>query len=146
MHPTPTGEPTPEASGEPPRVRALVLEDDATIRVLVARVLARLGYEVVSAEDGETAIELYRRALDAGERFRFVLMDLTIPGGMGGQDAVAHLRALDPQVRAIVMSGLSTDSMVSDFGRFGFRGAIVKPFRTADLVAVVAQVMADSAD
>lgn len=122
--------------------RILVMDDEVLIREVVALFLRRQGYEVVEAERGEDAIEVYQEALDHGHRFDLVIMDLTIPEGMGGAEAISRLRVLDPAVRAIVASGYSSDPVMARCQEYGFRAALPKPFRMAELSTVVAEVLA----
>lgn len=120
----------------------LLMDDDAAIRSLVSRLLGQLGYSVEAVADGAAAVERYREALEAGRPFDAVIMDLTIPGRMGGREAIEHLRALDPGVRAIVSSGYSDDPVLADHARYGFCGVLSKPYRAADLAAALAQALA----
>lgn len=122
--------------------RVLLMDDDAAIRSLVSRLLRQLGYDVEAVADGAAAVERYRQAQEAGRPFDAVIMDLTIPGQMGGREAITHLRALDPGVRAIVSSGYSDDPVMADYARYGFCGVLSKPYRAADLAAALAQALA----
>ncbi len=83
---------------------------------------------VVAVDDGRRAVELYAEALGRGRRFDAVVLDLTIPGGMGGLETLRRLRVLDPDVRAIVASGYSDDPVMAEPQRHGFRGVVPKPF------------------
>jgi len=121
--------------------RVLVMDDEATILSVVRRMLERLGCEVTTAPNGDVALARYGEALDAGEPFDVVLLDLTVPGGMGGQDTLRLMRELDPDVRAIVCSGYSNDPVMAEFREKGFSGVIVKPFPMEDLAAVVGSVL-----
>ncbi|MBN1531496.1 MAG: PAS domain S-box protein [Spirochaetes bacterium] len=111
----------------------LVMDDEDVVLEVMKRMLTHLGYRVTTSRDGREAVELYSKALAEGRRFDAVVMDLTVPGGMGGAEAIAHLRAIDPEVKAVVSSGYSSESIFSDYERFGFRGYIQKPFRLEDL-------------
>lgn len=113
--------------------RILVMDDDEAVQRVLGRMLARLGYQVECVKDGLSATELYARELRAGRRFDAVIMDLTVPGGMGGKDAVKRLLEIDPRVKAIVSSGYSSDPIMSNFRSFGFAGVITKPYELADL-------------
>ncbi|MER3404267.1 MAG: hypothetical protein C4289_03075, partial [Chloroflexota bacterium] len=84
-------------------------------------------------------------AQEAGRPFDAVIMDLTVPGQMGGREAIERLRALDPDVRAIVSSGYSDDPVMGDYARYGFCGVLSKPYRAADLAAALAQALAPAA-
>ena len=100
--------------------RILVLEDDATVRAVMARMLAKLGYESVFAQEGQEALELYTEARRAQQPFDLVILDLTIPGGMGGLETLQNLLAQDPRTKAIVSSGYADDPVLANFQDFGF--------------------------
>ena len=130
--------PMAESSGG----RVLVLDDEDAICALVTCALEPLGYEVVEAYDSLTAIRLYHEAMEDGNRFDLVISDLTIPGSMGGVEALKRLRELDPEVRAIVSSGYAMDPIMADFRQFGFCGMIAKPYEIDALGRAVANAMA----
>jgi CheY-like chemotaxis protein len=113
--------------------RILIMDDDETVLRLTAAMVEELGYETELAIDGQTAITSYRRALTGRQPFDAVIMDLTIPGGMGGKEAMKHLREIDPHVVAIVASGYSNDPVMADFRGHGFAAQLSKPFRVEDL-------------
>ncbi len=121
--------------------RILVMDDEDFIRELAEEMLVTVGYEVGSAKNGEEAIALYQAEMTAGRPFDVVILDLTVPGGMGGQEAMKHLLATDPQVKAIVSSGDSNDPIMANFKSYGFQGAVQKPYRVQDLVAVLNSVL-----
>jgi PAS domain S-box-containing protein len=123
--------------------KIVIMDDEAVIRELLELMLSQLGYSVESASDGTEAIALYSKARDAGHPFDAVIMDLTIPGGMGGKDAIHKLREIDPQIRAMVSSGYSTDPIMANFQHYGFRGVVVKPYNMAELSTVLHRVMTD---
>ena len=125
--------------------RVLVLDDEDAICALVTCALEPLGYEVVEAYDSLTAIRLYDEALKAGKRFDLVISDLTIPGSMGGVEALKRLRELDPNVRAIVSSGYAMDPIMADFRKHGFCGMIAKPYEIDALGRAVSSAIADNA-
>jgi PAS domain S-box-containing protein len=111
----------------------LVMDDESVVRDTTGKMLAHMGYEVAFARSGEEAIEIYGAAMNEGRRFDAVIMDLTIPGGMGGREAAARLRVMDPDIRMIVSSGYSNDPIMSNFRAYGFSGMIVKPYSINDL-------------
>ncbi len=113
--------------------RVLIMDDEEDVRQTTGDVLKRLGYSVEFAADGAQAIELYQKARETGTPFDAVIMDLTVPGGMGGREALEKLLVIDPEVTAIVSSGYSNDPVLADYNRYGFSGAITKPFRISDL-------------
>lgn len=123
--------------------RILVMDDEELVRTVTKSMLEFKGYEVELANDGTDAIEKYKCAMQDGEPFDVVLMDLTIPGGMGGSEAIANLLAVDPKARAIVASGYSNDPVMANFRSHGFRKVIPKPFKLEELTAVVAEVLAE---
>jgi len=123
--------------------RILVMDDEEMVRDVGARMLTLLGYNVEFAEDGAEAIALYEHALDSGEPFDAVVMDLTIPGGMGGKEAIQKLREIDPDVRAIASSGYSTDPVMANYEEHGFAAVVPKPYQTQELGRAVHEVLAN---
>ncbi|GJL59326.1 MAG: hypothetical protein NPIRA03_21830 [Nitrospirales bacterium] len=113
--------------------RVLVMDDEHSIRRMVEDALTQFGYDVVGVPDGQTAIEMFSKALADGNKFEVVILDLTIPGAMGGVKAIQHLRKLDPHVKAIVTSGYSDDPIMCDFQSHGFQGILIKPYKIFDL-------------
>ena len=121
--------------------RVLIVDDEEAIRGLVEFTLTHLGYKVCSAATALEGVELYRQKLQAGERFDCVILDLTLPGGMGGKDALKLLLEIDPSVNAIVSSGYAMDATMSRYHDFGFRGVITKPYEAAELGRTVREVI-----
>jgi CheY-like chemotaxis protein len=99
--------------------------------------LSFLGYDVELACDGAEAIDLYGRAMGSDAPFDAVIMDLTIPGGMGGKDAVSEILAVDPEAKVIVSSGYSNDPIMAHYKEYGFSAAIAKPFDLQSLKNIV---------
>jgi PAS domain S-box-containing protein len=142
-----------ELPAEPPRQfnevitgtgRVLIVDDEEAIRALVEFTLTNLGYEVFQAESALEGVNLYREKLEAGERFDAVILDLTLPGGMGGKEALKKLIEIDPTVNAIVSSGYAMDATMSRYRDFGFRGVIAKPYEAAELGKIVHEVIESS--
>ena len=103
--------------------------------------LAGIGYRAECVADGREAVAAYRRAREAGNPFDAVLLDLTVPGGMGGEETLRELRGVDPAVCAIVSSGYSHDRVMAAFREYGFRGMVSKPYRLQDLAAAMASAL-----
>ncbi|MFH1147603.1 MAG: response regulator [Pseudomonadota bacterium] len=123
--------------------KILVMEDEELVRVVIGHMLAHLGYSVEYAGDGKQAIEQYLHAKSQGNPFDAVIMDLTIPGGMGGREAIRRLRDLDSEVKAVVSSGYSNDPIMSDYENYGFKAVIAKPYRIEDLSRVLHEVVGE---
>ena len=121
--------------------RILVMDDEILIRDLASRVLEALGYEAVACADGEAAVHLFREAQEQGAAFRAVLLDLTVPGGMGGKDAAALIRAMDTGVILIVSTGYSNDPIVADCQAYGFAGAVAKPYSVETLAEELTRLL-----
>lgn len=113
--------------------RVLVVDDEEIVREVTGTMLVSLGYEVSFADDGETAIHLYKQEMNAGERFDLVITDLTIPGGMGGRELIQELLEFDPETSVIVSSGYANDPIMANFKDYGFSGVISKPFNVDQL-------------
>ena len=117
-----------ETASEAREYRILVMDDEDMICELAEGILAREGYTVETASDGEEAIAMVDRALGEDSPYDCIIMDLTIPGGMGGKEAVAKVLALDPAAKVIVSSGYAVDPVMANYQKYGFRGMITKPF------------------
>jgi PAS domain S-box-containing protein len=123
--------------------RVLIMDDEGIIRKSTGKALMRMGYEVECAKDGTEAIEIYTRAREENRAFDLVIMDLTIPGGMGGREAIAKLIETDPEVRAVVSSGYSNDPIMSEYEDYGFRGVVSKPYTIEDLAQTLYKVIGE---
>ena len=121
--------------------KILVMDDEQMVREVLGKMLLTMGYEVESAQEGTKAIELYTRAQDTGDPFVTVILDLTVPGGMGGKEVMARLLKIDPQVKAIVSSGYSDDPVMANFQRYGFTDVIAKPYRISELDKVLKKTL-----
>ncbi len=122
-------------------IKILILEDEKPIRVLLEKYLRKNNFYVESAADGEKIIEIYQDAFDKGQNFDIVILDLTIKGGMGGDEAFQELLQINPDVKAIVASGYSTKKILSDFKHFGFAGMLSKPFMMSDLLKEIERLL-----
>ncbi|MFA5110401.1 MAG: PAS domain S-box protein [Desulfobaccales bacterium] len=121
--------------------KVLVMDDDEMVREVLGRMLIRLGYEADFAGDGTRALEKFVRAKETNQPFDAVILDLTIPGGMGGKEAIQGLRKIDPQVKAVVSSGYSEDPIMANFREYGFTEVIAKPYRVAELSKILQKVI-----
>ncbi|CAN5586965.1 hypothetical protein BH20VER3_BH20VER3_15740 [soil metagenome] len=122
--------------------RVLIVDDEEAIRALVEFALTELCYDVTGAETALLGIEAYREALASNRRFDLVILDLTLPGGMGGKEALKRLLDIDPTVNAVVSSGYAMDATMSRYEDFGFRGVIAKPYEASELARAVRDVIA----
>lgn len=125
----------------PGKGKVLVMDDEDLVRKVASKILEHLGYSVQCVEDGQAAIEMYKRAKDEEEPFSAVILDLTIPKGMGGKEAIRGLLEVDPSVRAIVCSGYSNDPVMSHFSEYGFCGVIAKPYAIQKLSETLHEVL-----
>jgi signal transduction histidine kinase/ligand-binding sensor domain-containing protein/CheY-like chemotaxis protein len=121
----------------------LLLDDDLDVRQSMGLMLKSLGFQVEYAEEGSLALDLYRKMLNQGHPPEIVLMDLTIPGGLGGQEIIAPLLEMDPKAKAIVISGYSHNPVISEYRNHGFKAAIAKPIMVHELGKVLRKVLSD---
>ena len=122
-------------------VRILVMDDDEDIRILLGLVLSDVGYVVELAEDGARAVELYKIAGEEGRPFDAVMMDLNVPGGMGGEEAIKKLLEIDPQVKAVLSSGHTGDPVLLNYWQYGFCACVVKPFDIFELLDLLEKLI-----
>jgi PAS domain S-box-containing protein len=130
-----------EESATGGRGRILVMDDEDSVRDVARAILLTLGYEVELAKDGAEAISLYKTTKDTPKAFDAVILDLTVPGGMGGAEAMKELRTIDPKIKAVVSSGYSNDPLMAEFAQHGFAGVVAKPYTTKDLSATLKHIM-----
>ncbi len=121
--------------------RILVMDDDEAVRELAAEMLSFMGYEVCTASEGNEAVSLYEKCRNGGRPFDAVIMDLTVPGGMGGAEAIGILRRLDPEIRAIVSSGYANGPIMGDYKNYGFSGVLRKPYSAENMNEVLYRVI-----
>ncbi|RPI52173.1 MAG: response regulator, partial [Deltaproteobacteria bacterium] len=121
--------------------RILVMDDEASLRKIVRWMLEKLGYESEFAKDGAEAIEMYKAAMKSEMPYDAVILDLTIPGGMGGKEAINRLLEIDPGIKAIVYSGYSDDLVLANFQEYGFKGMMTKPFEFLSLSKALHEVL-----
>jgi CheY-like chemotaxis protein len=118
----------------------LVMDDEEFVRDVAMELLRTMGYAVEPAKNGEEAVEKYKRAFSSPTQYAFVILDLTIPGGMGGRETVQELLKINPSVSAIASSGYSQDPVMTDPKAFGFKDKIRKPFTKEELGEVLERV------
>lgn len=121
--------------------KILLMDDDESVRSVAVNMLARLGYETDTAEEGHAAIALYRSALKGGQPFAVVITDLTVPGGMGGEKTVKEILKIDPAAKVVVASGYANDPIMADFKKYGFSGVMPKPYRMEDLARLLHELI-----
>ncbi|HEX8947986.1 MAG TPA: ATP-binding protein [Dissulfurispiraceae bacterium] len=121
--------------------RILVMDDEDMIRDVAGCMLQHMGYSVEFAKDGAEAIRTYEKASSSGEPFDAIILDITVPGGMGGKAAIKELRKRYPDIRAVVSSGYSNDPVMADFRKYGFSSVVAKPYRLEELSAVLHSVI-----
>jgi len=134
----PPSPPPDRASGEG---RILVMDDEVAVAQVTCLMLENFGYRTEIVPDGEAAIAVYSQAILEGRPFAAVIMDLTIPGGMGGRETLERLRKKYPAVKAIVASGYSNDPIMAEYQRYGFAGVLIKPYDMATLNQVLRKIL-----
>lgn len=133
---------TPQAIEEAPvtgTYAVLVMDDEPMIREIAGELLEHLGHEVETVPSGEDALTAYTRRMNENKPFDLVILDVTVPGGMGGKETLLALQKVDPDVAAVVSSGYSHDPLLAEFSEHGFRARLEKPFRLADVKRVLAE-------
>ncbi len=121
--------------------KILVMDDDAMVREAMGHLLGYLGYQVEYANDGHEALEKYQQSLKEQHPYHLVIMDLTIPGGMGGKEAIGKLLSIDPEANAIVSSGYSNDPVMAKYREYGFKGIIKKPYRLQEINSLLSKIL-----
>jgi len=117
-------------------MRILLMDDNDTVRASLSHLLSMLSFEVAPAKDGEEALNLYKKS-----KFDIVILDLTVPGGMGAKETVPKLFEIDPKVLAIVLSGYHDDPVMEHFRDYGFAAAIKKPVTANELSEILSSVI-----
>ncbi len=119
----------------------LVMDDEELVRDIAREMLVTLGYNGQFAEDGEKALAIYKKAFQEKNPFRLLIMDLTIPGGMGGKEAVGKILEIDPEAKVIASSGYSTDPVMSEYKKYGFSGVMTKPYRIEQMSETITKAL-----
>ena len=123
------------------KAKILLMDDEQIILDVTNEVLTFLGHDVQFAQDGAAAIELYKHEKEAGAPFDVVILDLSVPEGMGGKEAIEKLREYDPAVKAIVSSGYANDPAVTAYAEYGFSARLTKPYKITDLKATLEELL-----
>ncbi len=117
------------------------MDDEEKLRVTIKRLLEGIGYDCTITENSEETVQKYIQARDTGNPFDAVILDLTIPGGMGGVVTITKLLEIDPEVKAIIFSGYSTDSVISNYKEYGFCASLTKPAGKTEIVEALEKVL-----
>ncbi len=120
------------------------MDDEEIVQKAAGEMLKSLGFEITSAGDGAKAIKAYQKSQESGRPFDLVIMDLTIPGGMGGKEAIQKLLEIDPEAKAIVSSGYSNDPIMANYYEYGFKASVAKPYKIQELSSSVHKVLSES--
>ena len=124
--------------------KVLLMDDEQIILDVTLEVFRFLEYDIMFARDGAAALALYKHEKEAGVPFDLVILDLSIPDGLGGKDTIALLKAYDPAVKAIISSGYINDPVVQDFMQYGFSARLSKPCKISDLKEILEQLIKKS--
>lgn len=116
--------------------RVLIMDDEELVREVLGEIMKRFGFSVEYASNGEEVLLKYKKSIEENS-FDLVIMDLTIPAGMGGKETISELLKIDPTVVALISSGYANDPVISDFEKYGFRGVMVKPYRVEDIARLL---------
>ena len=116
------------------------MDDEEQLLSVAYKILAWMGYQVTVAQDGKQAIKLYREAMSAESPFDLVILDLTVPGGMGGLQTIHELLKIDQNVKAVVSSGYYNDPVMANFKEYGFCGVVPKPYTLNDMVEALNKI------
>lgn len=122
--------------------KVLIMDDNEKVREVLCRMLTKLGYETDSASDGSQAIEKFFKSKESGQMFDAVILDLTVPGSMGGKETIEKLLMIDPKLKSIVSSGYPEDPIMHNFEKCGFSAVIAKPYIVVEMSMILQRVIA----
>jgi CheY-like chemotaxis protein len=125
----------------PVKGKVLLMDDEQIIRDVTHEILQFLNYEVMSAREGIEAVDLYKKEKMAGRPFDVVILDLSIPHGLGGKETIDLLRNFDPAVKAVISSGFTDDPVVKDFSHYGFSERLTKPYNIHEMKNLLEKVI-----
>ncbi|MDY6904615.1 MAG: PAS domain S-box protein [Thermodesulfobacteriota bacterium] len=123
------------------RGKILIMDDQESVLKMIGRMLTSMGYDRVFASDGAQAVEIFKTAYNSDDPFDLVILDLTVPGGMGGVKTVQELLKIDPTVKAVVSSGYSNDPVMANFQDYGFSGVVSKPYTREELARTLDRLL-----
>jgi CheY-like chemotaxis protein len=123
--------------------RVLIMDDEETVREIAQELLEEIGYTVECVANGSDAVELYRKRKEEGSPYSVVILDLTVSGGMGGREALSKILEIDPNVKAVVSSGYSTDSAMANYQDYGFSAVLSKPYKLEEISSVMQELLQD---
>ena len=121
--------------------KILLMDDEQVILDVTHEVMKFLGYDVMFAKDGAFAVELFSREKMGGHPFDLVILDLSVPDGMGGKEAFEKIREVDPSVKVVISSGYTNDPMMADYAKYGIAGILAKPYRINDIRALLEKLI-----
>ncbi|SHJ90537.1 PAS domain S-box-containing protein [Malonomonas rubra DSM 5091] len=121
--------------------RIMVVDDEEGVRTIATEMLKEMGHDVLTADEGQLAVDIYRKNLEQKTPIDVMIMDLTIPGGMGGEEALQKILAIDPEAKAAVSSGYSNDPVMAKYADYGFSAAIAKPYQFADMAKTINELL-----
>jgi CheY-like chemotaxis protein len=125
----------------PVKGKVLLMDDEQIIRDVTHEILQFLNYEVMSAREGIEAVDLYKKEKMAGHPFDVVILDLSIPHGLGGKETIDLLRNFDPAIKAVISSGFTDDPVVKDFSHYGFSERLTKPYNIHEMKNLLEKVI-----
>jgi CheY-like chemotaxis protein len=128
---------TPATSAYAGAGRILVMDDEEPVRILLGKMLTSFGHTVVTRADGKETIDFFARETRAGKGFAAVILDLTIPGGMGGKEVAEEIRKIDGETPLFVSSGYAGDPIIAQPQDYGFNASISKPYKMAELMGML---------
>jgi CheY-like chemotaxis protein len=118
------------------------MDDQEIVRETVSSLLEQLGHEIVMAADGVEAIDMYRKSFRSENHIDLLIMDLTVPGGMGGEKAVKEILKINPEARVLVTNGYSNNPVMANYSEYGFCAAVIKPFKLDEAKRAISKALA----